>query len=484
MEFTELADYPLPAGTVTEWVPVAHSAAWQFDDRPLSYNHQDHCERTDPTTPDTENSWIGAVFEVPLRFDEQALRTTLTRWTARHESFRTTAGAAVDDHGDLVITRYTCPAEDITIESTTIGPIHSKMRVHQHICDFFGTNLTPMHWPHCLVATVSDTDLTRADEAFLLIFGADHSVLDAYSMLLAVSEIQRIYRSVTLGDAPELPTVGSYLDYAVVDRGLGEQLHLDHPVVSTWRHYLNRCGGGFPLFPLSVTPRNPRPEARDHTDLHQSGLSSWVLSAEETDVLERRCRDLGHSIHTAALATLAATNAILTDEAEPLRFAMPMHTRHDAAHVHAMGWYVGIVPIEIDLSADEDLHDRLTHTATAVRAAKSLARYPYPRVARLLANASTPKFVVSYLDVRHVPDAAEWQGWNVRPLRSGERSDDEVYFWIARSPAGMAISARFPSNEVAAANVHRFINTFSAQLSSAATTEPTPSRSSSVLESR
>ena len=64
MEYTELADYPLPAGTLTEWLPVVTDAsAWNADDRPVSFTHEDHCSRGN------DGSWIGTVFEIHRRFD-------------------------------------------------------------------------------------------------------------------------------------------------------------------------------------------------------------------------------------------------------------------------------------------------------------------------------------------------------------------------------------------------------------------------------
>ena len=36
MEYTELADYPLPAGRLTEWVPRVDDDQWALDSRGLS----------------------------------------------------------------------------------------------------------------------------------------------------------------------------------------------------------------------------------------------------------------------------------------------------------------------------------------------------------------------------------------------------------------------------------------------------------------
>ncbi len=461
MEFTELADYPLPAGSVTEWVPVARAAnVWRRDDRALSHLHEDHCARTRGSTG--ESSWLGAVFEIPLPFDEAAVRATLRQWMARHDAFRTTVAA--DGTAAQRFTRYTCCAEDLRIEARRVGHLRSGIRVFQHLSDYFATRLSPTEWPHCLVATVSDTVSTDG-RSFLLVFGADHSVMDAYSMMLAISEIQRIYRGVLTGAAAELPEVGSYIEFGAGDRALGETMTVDHPAVQHWGRYLRSGGGRFPAFPLPIAPRVAEvATAHQEGALHQSGLSSWVLTAPQAERLQARSRAAGHSTQSAVFAALAATHRALVG-AQPLRCAMPVHTRYTPEHTHAMGWFVGLLPLEIDHTEANTLDELLARTTAAIDSTKSLARYPFPRIASLLGSTEMPRFVVSYVDVRFVPDAEQWQQWGARPLRSSERSDDEVYVWIARSTGGIAVSARFPSNEVATANVHRFINTFTMMLS-------------------
>ncbi|MGB6277516.1 MAG: Aureobasidin A1 biosynthesis complex, partial [Rhodococcus sp. (in: high G+C Gram-positive bacteria)] len=70
----------------------------------------------------------------------------------------------------------------------------------------------------------------------------------------------------------------------------------------------------------------------------------------------------------------------------------------------------------------------------------------------------------SYIDLRFLPDAEQWQGRKGRALRSNCHADDEVYFWVNRTLQGLNISARFPSSDVASTNVHRFITEFVAVL--------------------
>lgn len=456
MEFTELADYPLPAGSLTEWVPTtgADSASWSIDERPLTYDHEDHYTRgLSGDAGKSQTSWLGAAFEIHDEYDADSLRRALRAWMLRHEAFRTTVSRNVDTQGNTCLTRLTSSGEVLDMEPHPVGHLRTGTRVHQHLAGLFDTQISPLRWPHCLVATVTDTDTPIAGNGFLVVFGADHSVMDAYSMLLAISEIQRLYQYELHGTDPGLAQIGSHVDFSANDRVVGGRLTPQHHAVDTWQRFLDAGDGEFPTFSLPVKAEGINP----HAGHQQNGTSSWLLSADQTAQLNTHCRRVGHSMQSAVLAALALTNRELIGEST-LRFTMPMHTRHESQYVESVGWYVGIIPVEVDIAGIDSFEDCMTAGATAVTATKDFSRYPYPRIAQLLGKAAVPQFVVSYLDVRFVPGAVDWENWRARTLRSSAFSDDEVYMWIARTPVGMTISARFPGNEVATTNVHRFID--------------------------
>ena len=468
MEFTELADYALPSGHLTTWVPTTRCGGehWTVDSRPLAYVHEDHCARS--TAHTGPGSWLGSVFEIHHRFDSDKLRNALRKWMLRHESFRTTVVDTVDVEGNIAFSRSTHSGEMLDIDEFPHGTLGSR-EVGDHIVEFFDRNLSPFMWPHCIAATI-----TGADDAdsFLLVFGADHSVMDAYSMVLAISEIRRLYEFELFGTDPALPEVGSHLDFSVRDREIGSSVAAGHDAVRTWERFLALSGGQFPAFPLPLGS----PGAAVDGPNRQGSVSSWMLTAPQAEAIAAHCRDAGHNMQSAILAAMALANQELSGSPF-LRYAMPMHTRHEFEYRSSVGWYVGIIPIEVNVQHADTVAEYLSAATTAVGNARELSRIPYPRVAQLLANNSTPRFAISYLDVRYVPDAEEWQRWRAHTLRSSAGSADEVYFWIVRSPAGLTISARFPPNPTASANVHRMIETFRHMLTSLAGNGTFPSGS-------
>ena len=459
MEFTELADYALPAGHLTEWIPTTgdNLKSWAIDDRPLTYEHGSHYLRGSGSC--SENDWLGAVFEIHHRYDRDAVRRTLTTWMRRHEAFRTTVTKGPDTPDDPnVLRRSTNSGEQLDVTPLEVGLLRTGTRVHQHLAELFDTKISPLQWPHCLAATITG-DNTSGRSGFLLIFGADHSVMDAYSMLLSINEIQRIYGAELYGTDAGLPAIGSHIDFSTADRAIGSRLDFDDPVVTTWRQFLDSSGGEFPMFCLPVTPKSSA--IAPHS--LQNGSSSWLLSATEADSISSHSRLLGTTLASAVIAALALASRELSGE-DTLRFVMPMHTRTESQYAESVGWYVGMIPVEVDITGLDTFADCVDAAADSVSSTKSFSRFPFPRVAQLLGHHSAPRFVVSYLDVRFVPGAGDWEQWHARTLRSTAYSNDEVYMWIARTPVGMTISARYPGNNVATTNVHGFIDVLGAIL--------------------
>ncbi|KJV00886.1 MAG: condensation domain-containing protein [Rhodococcus sp.] len=456
MEYTELADYPLPAGRLTEWVPRVDDDQWALDSRGLSFTHEDHCERSAP------GSWIGTVFEIHRRYDVEAVRRTIAAYMGRHEAFRTKVRRD-DQSGSWQ--RFTAPVDAVQVTYRPHAESRSETQVFGHLQSWFGDTVSPTAWPHFVLATIEPDDASRTlaggpEESFLLAFAADHSVMDAYSQIYAINEIDRLYAQALDGIDPELPEVGSYVDFSQSERALGDTLTADHGAVRTWQDFLAVEDGRFPAFPLPLAGDRPR---ADTGPAPQSSISSWLLTSEQSDGFNAACRAAGYNMQAGILAALALTNARLSGS-RSLRTVMPMHTRDEQKWAASVGWYVGILPMGIQLDNACTFVEALEAAATAGAANKGLARMPYSKIAKILDSTEIPRFVVSYIDLRFLPDAAQWQGRKGRALRSNCHADDEVYFWVNRTLEGLNISARFPSSDVASTNVHRFITEFVAVL--------------------
>lgn len=470
MEYTELADYPLPAGRLTEWVPAVDNSAWAQDPRGVSFTHEDHCSRGN------DGSWIGTVFEIHRRYDTEVMRRTILRYVERHEAFRT----RVEPDATGTWHRFTVPSDAVRVDDRQEQRTRSESQVFEHLESWFADVVSPTLWPHFVMATVVPEPHVAASvpqqDKFLVIFAADHSVMDAYSQIYAINEFDRLYAQSLDGTDPNLPEVGSYVDFSAAERALGESLTPDHEAVVAWQNFLAEEDGRFPAFPLpliaddSVAP----------TDLatRQSSVSSWLLTSEQAWKFNTACRAAGQNMQSGILAALALVNARLTGDGT-FRTIMPMHTRYAEKWAASVGWYVGILPMEIRLENARTFADAIESAAAGAGAYKGLAAVPYSRVASLLSSTEIPRFVVSYIDLRFMPDGEEWQDRKGRALRSECHAENEVYFWVNRTLQGLNISARFPSSDVSTTNVHRFIAEFVSVLTGVIE-EPTESLDSMV----
>lgn len=240
---------------------------------------------------------------------------------------------------------------------------------------------------------------------------------------------------------------------------------VDDPAVDRWRQFvaLDTHGAiadvpGFPHHPDLA-------HLRGSTDwAPQRSLSTWVLGVDETERLGTTVKQQGFGMQTAVLAALAVA-ARRRSGVERLRFVLPMHTRHDPRHSGAVGWYVGLCPVDLDISGADSFVDVMARAHAAVAATKDLIRRPFPRVAELLDIDDSPHFVISYVDMRFVPGAEHWPSQQARTLRSPAHAPDEAYFWVLRSHSGMNISSRYPGTDFADAAMRGFVANTKAVLS-------------------
>lgn len=461
MEYTELADYPVPSGRITEWIPAVEADRWQSDSRPLSPNHTAHLYHSSSSTSDDLGlgSWIGTAFRIPGDFDTTVFAEVLRVWIARHDAFRTTALRHGDSHA-----RYVVVPDDVTI---TARPQASPdgVGLDHHLERFFAREVSALRWPHLVAVTIEPQSAIEAARGFTVIVAADHSVMDAYTQLLLIAEFQEIYRSLVAGRAPELPPCGSYVDHCAHEHRAAAAIAADHPAVETWNSFLHNDSGRLSMPRLPLPTQSERPAA---TPGWQSSLSLWLLDADETAAFAATCKRTGTSFSGGAFTALAVALARLTGE-RTTRFVMPVHTRTDPESLAAAGWYVGLVPVEMSLGQAGTFTQALASVDAGVRRHTALTHVPHPRISQLLNVTEAPRFAVSYVDTRFVPGAESW-GDRDRALRSRIHNLDEVYLWINRTPTGMNLSMRFPNNEVAAASLHALVAELTAVLRSVAAT--------------
>lgn len=455
MEYTELSAYDLPAGTVTSWMPRADAGRWLQDPRELSPGHEAHLRDSEP------GSWIGSVLRVPGPYEPEPLRRAIHAWMSRHEVLRTTV---TRDAGEGW-RRVTAPAEAVAVRDLVVGDLTADQVTA--LLPSLLADVSPTAWPHCVLASVVPASPgpgagAAPSDHFVLAFGADHSVMDAYSQLLWFEEIVSLYDAARRGvpDAElRVLEVGSHVDFSAEDRKLAMTLAADGEPVRRWLDFLGP-DAAFPRYGTDIT--RPAADAAEAAR-PQASRSYWLATVDQTDDLSARSRARGASAQSGVLAAFAHA-ARRTHGLDRLRFVLPMHTRYAPQHAAAVGWYVGLCPVDLDLGGvDPVLRDvdagpggrapvvdgsALTTTVervhAAVSAGKPLVRYSFARIAELGGITDSPHFAVSYVDTRFVPGAERWSTWEARTLRSPAYGTDELYLWFLRTHDGLNVSTRYP----------------------------------------
>ncbi|MGW8814742.1 condensation domain-containing protein [Gordonia terrae] len=468
MEYTELTDYSMPGGTVTAWEPQVDAEEWQTDSRQLSYMHLEHARRAVREGSEWYSQWIGTAFRIEHRLDREALSRTIIAWYRRHEAFRTSVRVHEPDHPQGDLTRITVAADAITVRERDFGADLPAGEVSDLVIDYFNRTVTPLSWPHCIAVTVEPTG---DDSGFLLVFAADHTVMDAYTQVFAIRELTALYAAEVTGEPHALNDFGSYLDFSDAERRLGEQIDANNAAVSQWRDFFDDTPTVVQPEPIPRFPRFEVPSDSPRTIVSerlpengfQATLSHWLLDAADTKRFDAVCKGAGSSMTAGIYTALSMTSAALSGSAD-LRFIGPVHTRNAIEWGEAVGWFVGIIPVAVRPGRPARFTDALTTVAATSAQYKAVGAAPFAPVAELIGGDVTPPgFVVSYIDLRHAEGAAEWTPRQARVLRSATRDADEVYFWINRIPTGVNVSARFPADENAGA-VEVFLSTFQAIL--------------------
>lgn len=449
MEFTELADYAVPAGTLTEWIPsvgpqarTPEAAGWHPDTRPTSYVHEAHLRSSLSSPRRGRESWLGAAFEIAGPLDKPAFRQAVLQWIDRHEAMR--SSASIDETtGEM--SRVTAAAGAIDIWQVEQERCSQSSEVFEHLQYLFDEFTSPLIWPAYAFVTLEPLDDSKPVTVF---FAADHSIIDGLSTVLVAHEIAALYGEELGGPPAALFEAGSYLDFGSSERERHAELEHSHDAVRMWRDFLVDGEGELPAFPLDIG--DPSPE-----DVPQGGLSAWVLDPEQADSFSMACRKTGHSLFAGLLAVLAVTGAEL-GAGTRFRTVTPVHTRDEPQWASALGWFVGLCPISFDIDGADSFDSVIAAASAEVKATKPIARVPLDRVFTTLGYSARPRFVVSFMDVRFAPAAEHWPDWNARALRSKQYQHD-VYVWINRTPQGINISARYPNTEQATARVHEYI---------------------------
>ncbi|WP_267618111.1 condensation domain-containing protein [Gordonia bronchialis] len=439
MKFIQIRDEPIEPGGLVEWTPYVPGGlgAWIPDSRLTSHNHEQHLRssfeyRVRTRREGGRESWLGLSIEFDEPLSIPAIRSVLTQWIDRHEVLR--SHVVIKGRG---LARLTTVPGTVKLKMGRIGWYNQPGPLVEQIAGAFDRATAPLRWPAYMFATVG------RERSFTLLFAADHSLVDGYSLIMAQQELVTLYRAVRERRAVNLPDVGSYVDFSAQERQLADQSGADHPAVGTWRRFLQAGPGQMPaLLAEQATVAPPEFDPDPATDEPQESLWGMILDDPAANGFNAVCSEAGGTLTAGVLAAFAVVHHQLTGDAE-FRCILPRHTRDETQWLTALGWFVAVAPFCIDMSDSPTFDQTVVRSTAELKKGRQGAALPFLRIAELLGHRGHPRFVISFIDTRYAPGAGAADAGRAKVIRSHSYAPDEVYIWINRTPSGMRYSARF-----------------------------------------
>lgn len=414
-------------------------------DRQPSFMQAAHLDLRTETSDSGEQDdiWLGFTYRIPGRFDADAMARALTRWVRRHGVMR--GWFVPDAERETGWARVDVAEEDITFVTTDQGRIAGDA-VGERISDDFRAGCNPLgRIGYCMRAVVGE-------EETIFYLGLDHSYTDGFSFFLVYFELEALYREESGGEATELPPVGDFMDFAQAEREKFTEIDLEHPALAAWADFWFAGDGELGRFPLSLGTTAGEPVELEH---HHHDL----LTGEEALALDAAAERLGTRTTQLVYAAIGLAGRELGD-AKSLRFLNPVHTRDAPEWLLAAGWFINVMPVHVDV-ADGDLVEVAGRVRQSFRTARGASQLPAMKIYDVVEQTLGAKlsevgerFMLSYMDLRHLPGATTWGNADTALVSRGGR-DSNATSWVMREEPMMYILSIRPSTDEALENMTR-----------------------------
>lgn len=367
-----LSDHPTQGGQVVDWTPSQATLDAMAVAPPTgvipSMMQAAHLALAKSKTREgyTDSSWLCVAFELPGQFDVDAWTRTINFWLGRHGGMRNWFTADGDSE-DTPIERHELAPEDVTFAPTFHPDEVTAEGMLDHVRRQMDVWAVPLgRFGYTFTAVVGD-------EKTIIYFGADHSYTDGVSVLLSLWELSTIYDCERAGTTPELPEVGSYPDYCIEERERADGFTAESKGVQDWLYFFMR-GGDLPRFPvdLGMLPGVKVPLVPVYQEL---------LNAELDDGYEKAVKELGGT-YAGGLYAACAMAAHEMAAATSYRCLNPVHSRWSDEWVAAMGWFINLVPLHVDIEPDDTFGSLARRTRPGVPRYQGGRGCPHPAGSR------------------------------------------------------------------------------------------------------
>jgi amino acid adenylation domain-containing protein len=396
---------------------------------------------------------IPAQLQLKGRLDRAALKATLARIVARHESLRT----RFVDAGGMPVQQIAAPDVGMMLGECDL----SHLSGHERACAVQRLSDDEAVQPFDLATgpLIRGQLLRLADDEHVLLITQHHIVSDGWSIGVLVREVSTLYTAFSTGQADPLPPLAiQYADYAAWQRGWlqGDVLQAQS---AFWKEQLT----GAPAL-LELPTDRPRPPQQSY-----AGASiALALDAQLTAGLKALSQKHGATLFMTLLAGWAALLARLSGQ-DDVVVGTPVANRQRAEVEGLIGFFVNTLALRVRLEDDPTVAQLLAqvkaHTlgayahqdlpfeqmVEAVQPARSMSHSPLFQVMLSLDNAPGGDLQLPGLSIR-----------GVQPKHNTAQFD--LTLLLTEAGGQLSGSLRYASDLFDAATIARIAGYFTAML--------------------
>ncbi|WP_261624938.1 peptide synthetase [Nesterenkonia marinintestina] len=371
-------------------------------------------------------SWMAVALSLPESATRQQIAEAWCAVVARHQTLRTVFLRDGPD-AELILTEVdVVPGDWLPLTDGEVGADEVREVLRRHFDEVCEPFARPSH-RLCLVEA--------PDRPPQIVVGADHSHVDAWSLLLA-RDLTACLADVVAGRSSiggDLPAAEPFSAHTAM---LEARTDPPSEVVSRWGEILRAGGDAMPTFPLPLGDlSSPRDQVMQVCD---------VVDAEELGLLEAYASD--HGVRLLSVAISALTRLSLDGAGQPLRAVFPVHNREDRRWFDSVGWFITNAVLENGDPSLESAH-------RAVRESIRLGSTPLTPIMRPYGGmpAAPGMFAMSWLDQRRLPVAVD-ERLDTQHVSAVIRTDG-VMIWFVVNGRGLHLRCRYPDTEEARSTV-------------------------------
>lgn len=421
MRLANIGLMSLPAGRLRSYVVAAGPPG---DAVPVSFDQRRHVGMGQ-----RPGSWLAVCFRLPASVETDRLAQAWLAVIARHGTLRTVFSSSGYPRGGVPEGE---PVGEVALHTIEIGPGEwvehpAGADVRQGVRSILDEACAPFARPShrlCLL----EPDPAGDDARPVLILGADHAHVDAWSLLVLLRDLTRILDDLTAGRPPGagLPTAPPFAEHTAALEALPPA---PGQIRQRWTEILAAGGGVMPVFPLPLGDLTDPPdeviELRD------------ILDVDELARLEAAARSRG--VGMIAMTVSVLTRLSLEQVGEPLRAVFPVHSRHEPRWHDSVGWFITNAVLE---STDPDAQA----CGVAVKEAIRLGSFPLAPIMAPYGGmpAKAGMFAISWLDNRRLPVPVDL---SLQPQHvSAVIRPDGIMLWFVVNNTGLHLRCRYPGH--------------------------------------